>query len=252
MRLTETEVGAGNAAAFVPERDDVFARIAGRYDRLCDIFSLLIHRRWKAYMASRIARFDGGRILDVASGTGDIPVRVVRQAKRRHREIDQLIVTDICPQMLDMARRKLEGKHPALSFSLQDAHSLSHIDSGSVDLFSISFAMKICDRERVLREAMRVLRPGGSFFCLEAARIPLPPVHRVYLAYMRWCLPLIGRLAANGDSSAYEYFLKGIHDFPDQAVFAAELESAGFTDVSYRNLTFGIVALHEGRKPGSA
>jgi demethylmenaquinone methyltransferase/2-methoxy-6-polyprenyl-1,4-benzoquinol methylase len=102
----------------------------------------------------------------------------------------------------------------------------------------------------VVREAFRVLKRGGYFYCLEAARIPWAWLHKLYLAYMGWCMPLIGRIATGGDASAYQYLLRGVRDFPDQRTFAAELEAAGFAEVAWRNMTFGIVALHMGRKPG--
>jgi demethylmenaquinone methyltransferase / 2-methoxy-6-polyprenyl-1,4-benzoquinol methylase len=231
-----------NAAAFDPAADDVFARIAGRYDRLCDIFSVFAHRLWKARIAKRMAGEGGVLMLDVASGTGDIPVRLLRCASNNAR----VLVTDICPQMLAEARKKLEAD-PRAELLQIDAHALDLPDA-SVDTYSISFGMKICDRRRVVAEAYRVLKPGGVFYCLEAARIPFEPLHRLYLLYMDWCLPFIARIATGGDSSAYNYLLKGIHEFPRQAEFAAELEVSGFSDVSYENLTFGIVAIHRGVK----
>jgi ubiquinone/menaquinone biosynthesis C-methylase UbiE len=97
-----TETTSQNAAVFRPESDDVFARIAGRYDRLCDIFSLGIHRVWKAHMARRAAAEDGAVVLDVASGTGDIPLRLLRRGSKA----TTIWVTDLCPQMLEMARAK--------------------------------------------------------------------------------------------------------------------------------------------------
>ena len=237
------EAGATNAAAFDPAADDVFARIAGRYDRLCDIFSLFAHRLWKARMATRMAAEGGDLALDVASGTGDIPVRLLRRAGGPGR----ILVTDICPQMLAQAEPKLRGAARAELRRL-DAHRLDLADA-SVDVYSISFGMKICDRARVVSEAYRVLKPGGVFYCLEAARIPFEPLHQLYLAYMNWCLPFIARIATSGDASAYDYLLRGIHEFQRQAAFAEELRMNGFTDVSYENLTFGIVAIHRGEKP---
>lgn len=234
--------GDTNAAEFDPAADDVFSRIAGRYDRLCDAFSLFAHRVWKSRIAELMAQEEAAAALDVASGTGDIPLRLLR--RRPHQ---QILVTDICPQMLSRAEQRLEARSN-VTFRLLDAHHLDLPDQ-SVDLYSISFGMKICDRARVLSEAYRVLRPGGTFFCLEAARIPFEPLHRAYLAYMNWCLPFIARVATGGDPSAYNYLLRGIHDFPNQQMFAAELERQGFKEVSFQNLTFGIVAIHRGLKP---
>lgn len=236
--------GESNAAAFDPIADDVFARIAGRYDRLCDIFSLFAHRLWKARIAELMAREEAVLALDVASGAGDIPVRLLRRRPRPQR----ILVTDICPQMLAQAERKLV-RQPGVELHLFDAHRLD-LPDGSVDLYSISFGMKICDRARVVSEAFRVLRPGGVFFCLEAARIPFEPLHQAYLAYMNWRLPLIARVATGGDASAYNYLLRGIHDFPSQRAFATELAAQGFQAVSFENLTFGVVAIHRAVKPG--
>lgn len=235
---------ADNAAVFDPARDDVFARIAGRYDRLCDVFSLGIHRLWKAHMARRMAAHGGEVVLDVCSGTGDIPLRLLARDSR----VRELWVTDQCPQMLAMAEVKLAAHRGRVSIALRDAEDLHEVGDASVDLYSISFGMKICDRAKVVAEAFRVLKPGGTFYCLEAARIPIPVVHAAYLRYMDWCLPLIGWIASDGDRSTYDYLLRGVHGFPEQGAFAAELVAAGFRDVSYRNLTFGIVALHEGTK----
>lgn len=233
-----------NAAVFVPQADNVFARIAGRYDRLCDVFRLGIHRLWKAHMARHMAAHDGAIVFDAASGTGDIPLRLMRRGSRAR----EIWVTDLCPEMLAIAETKLRG-HPQVRMCVRDAERLVEVADGAVDLYSISFGMKIVDRARTVAEAFRVLKPGGTFFCLEAARVPVPLIHAAYLRYMDWCLPLIGWIASRGDRSTYGYLLRGVHEFPEQRVFAAELEAAGFTDVRYRNLTFGIVALHEARKP---
>ncbi|HTQ13789.1 MAG TPA: ubiquinone/menaquinone biosynthesis methyltransferase [Rhizomicrobium sp.] len=231
-----------NAAVFDRHHDDVFARIAGRYDRLCDVFSLGIHRLWKRHLVRRMAAHPGGVVLDCASGTGDIPLRLLERTTPR-----ELWVTDICPQMLAIAERKLAGR--AANIAIRNAEDLREVADRSVDLYSIAFGMKICDRRRVVSEASRVLKPGGTFYCLEAARIPVPWVHAAYLKYMDWCLPAIGRIAAHGDAGAYDYLLRGVHDFPDQKGFARELEAAGFRNVRYTNLTLGIVALHEGTMP---
>ncbi len=236
-----------NAAHFAPVADDVFARIARRYDLLCDLFSLGAHRVWKNHMARRLAQDPATVILDVASGTGDIPVRLLRRLKR---PIASIHVTDLSPAMLAIAAEKL-AQRPECRIAVADAEQLIDHPRASVDAFSISFGMKIVDRPKVVGEALRVLKPGGSFYCLEAAAIPWPWLHRLYLAYMAWCLPLMARIAVGGDPSAYDYLLRGIREFPDQEAFADELEAAGFVDVRVENLTFGIVALHMARKPSA-
>ncbi|WP_420479870.1 ubiquinone/menaquinone biosynthesis methyltransferase [Brevundimonas sp. FT23028] len=241
---------ADNSADFRPTEDDVFGRIAGRYDRLCDVFSLGIHRFWKSRMAARIAAEPPGVLLDLASGTGDIPCRLWRRLGARPGDW-RLRVTDISPQMLAIARDKLAREGVVADVGLLDAGRIDLPDA-SVDVVSMAFGLKITDRSRVLPEVLRVLKPGGVFLCLEASRVVVPGLHPLYLAYMDLCMPWIGRLATGGDASAYGYLLRGIHDFPDQRALAAELVRAGFDSVRFENLSLGIVALHRAVKPAEA
>jgi len=232
-----------NSAEFNPSNDDVFRRIATRYDFLCDIFSFGIHRLWKRTMARTIAQNSAGIVLDIASGTGDIALRLANKLPAD----TTIIASDICQPMLDIAASKAKAMtkpRAKLDFQILDAHNLSAIQSASVDVYAISFAMKICERDLLLKEAMRVLKPGGRFYCLEASHIPLNWLHKTYLKYMEWCIPVIARVATGGDRSAHDYLLRGIHDMPDQLTFCAELGTYGFKEVSYKNFSFGIVALH--------
>ena len=235
-----------NAASFDSIRDDVFSRIASRYDVLCDLFSLGLHRTWKRRMARRIADAPWQNMLDVAAGTGDIALRVARLGGTGGRSC---VVSDICPAMLEIAKRRAGPLVGAMQFKVYDAHRLSEIESESIDLYSMSLGMKICDRARALHEAWRVLKPGGTFICLEASEIPLRFIHRLYIAYMGLCMPIVGYLATGGDASAYHYLLSGVRGFPGAVEFAREVETLGFADVSYERLSFGIVAIHVARKP---
>ncbi len=238
-----------NAAHFDAGKDDVFGRIAGRYDLLCDVFSVFSHRRWKSAMAHEITDCLGQLVLDVAAGTGHIPLRVLRRlAAKPELQRKKIIAADLSPGMLAVAKTRPNGNDPALEYRIMDAQNLAGIEHNSIDIFSISFGMKIMNRAKVIEQAHRVLKPGGRFLCLEAARIPIDILHRAYLIYMDNCLPIMARIATGGDHSAYDYLLRGIHDFPRQADFAAELVAAGFRDVSYRNFSMGIVALHRGTK----
>jgi len=130
-----------------------------------------------------------------------------------------------------------------------DAHGLVEVPSASVDLYSMSFGMKICDRGRAVPEAWRVLKPGGTFICLEASEIPVRFIHRLYLFYMSLCMPAIGWVATGGDASAYHYLLAGVRSFPGAAQFSDEIRAQGFVDVGHERLSFGIVAIHTARKP---
>jgi demethylmenaquinone methyltransferase / 2-methoxy-6-polyprenyl-1,4-benzoquinol methylase len=243
---SSTEV---NAASFDASHDDIFNRIASRYDLLCDLFSLFIHRFWKSRMARRILALPWQCMLDVASGTGDIALRVVGSLDADGGRT--CVVSDICPAMLDIARRRAGRLSNAVQFQMLDAHRLTAIETASIDLYSMSLGMKICNRKLALAEAWRVLRPGGTFICLEASEIPVRFLHSAYLAYMRLCMPTVGWAATGGDTSAYDYLLKGICGFPGAQKFADEIAAQGFVEVTYERLSLGIVAIHSARKPDS-
>ena len=236
-----------NAASFDAVADDVFSRIASRYDLLCDLFSLGIHRIWKRRMARRIAAARWDNMLDVASGTGDIALRVIRRLDGARTR--SCVISDICPAMLDIAKRRAGPLAGAVQFGVFDAHRLAEVASASVDLYSMSFGMKICDRKRAMAEAWRVLKPGGMFICLEASEIPVRFIHRLYLAYMSLCMPVVGWAATGGDASAYHYLLAGVRGFPGAPEFSDDIAAQGFVDVGYERLSFGIVAIHTARKP---
>lgn len=231
-----------NSAAFHPQSDDVFARIAKDYDRYCDWFSLYIQRIWKRAFARQIIVENGDIWLDLASGTGDIPARVLKN--KRHIEV---ACTDICQPMLDVARNKL-SRYSTVSYARIDACRMPEVANDSQGLITMAFGMKIIPRDSAMREIYRCLKPGGVFLCIEASTIPLPWLHRLYLVYMNICLPIMGRLIAAGDASTYDYLLRGIHDFPDADAFSTELTAQGFTDISYQRLSLGIVAIHRAAK----
>jgi demethylmenaquinone methyltransferase / 2-methoxy-6-polyprenyl-1,4-benzoquinol methylase len=236
-----------NSAGFYCQQDDVFGRIASRYDLLSDLFSFGLHRLWKQRVAAVIGKESWSHLLDCATGTGDIVRRLVSHKKLQDGQT--MVASDASRQMLDIARNRLHSSDPRLEFHLLDAHSMPSILAESIDLYSISLGLKICERGKVLREAMRVLRPGGRLVVLESSNIAWPWLHRLYLRYMNFCMPIIGWLVIGGDPSAYQYLLKGIQDFPTAERLAEELASLGFEDISFHRLSLGIVAIHVARKP---
>jgi demethylmenaquinone methyltransferase/2-methoxy-6-polyprenyl-1,4-benzoquinol methylase len=237
-----------NAAEFAWDNDDVFGRIASRYDLLCDVFSLGIHRLWKRRVAAHIAHHDWEMLLDTATGTGDIVLRVLERTPALRRKV---IASDISPSMLSIAERRLSKTAFKTSVALRclDAEAMPTIASDSVDIYSMSLGLKICNRTKAIHEAWRVLRPGGTLIVLEASNIPWPWLHRAYLRYMSACMPALGWLATRGDASAYNYLLRGIRGFPSAEALAEEISNAGFGDVSFERLSLGIVAIHTARKP---
>jgi len=237
-----------NAAEFAWQSDDVFGRIAARYDKLSDIFSFGIHRVWKRRVATRIADEKWNTLLDGASGTGDIIVRVMASASTQGRTV---IASDVSAKMLAIAEQRLRSCNGSVSLRLLDAESMPSIQADTVDAYSISLGLKICNRHLAVQEALRVLKPGGRLIVLEASNIRWRPLHRIYLAYMSFCMPVLGWIATGGDASAYKYLLQGVRDFPTAEEFAQELLHHGFEDVEFERLSLGIVAIHTARKPFS-
>lgn len=241
--------GTENAAAFDWAHDDVFGRIASRYDLLCDVFSLGIHRLWKRRVARRIADEHWTCLLDGATGTGDIILRLLAHQSTTNRTI---LASDVSAGMLGIAQRRLGPNAGRVTLACLDAECMPSVADASVDAYSISLALKICNRKRVLDEAFRVLAPGGRLVVLEASSIPWKPLQTAYLAYMSVCMPLLGWIATGGDASSYRYLLHGIHGFPAAEELAEELRTHGFEGVSFERQSLGIVAIHTARKPLSA
>jgi demethylmenaquinone methyltransferase / 2-methoxy-6-polyprenyl-1,4-benzoquinol methylase len=235
-----------NAAEFAWQHDDVFGRIASRYDLLCDVFSFGIHRLWKRAVARRIASESWNTLLDGASGTGDIVLRLLAHQQPAGRTV---IASDISAKMLAIAQRRLARHHDKVRFAHLDVESMPTVADGSVDAYSMSLGLKICNRRRALDEAFRILRPGGRLILLEASDIPWKPLNAAYLAYMSVCMPALGWLATGGDSSAYKYLLHGIREFPTAEALATEIRTHGFEQVSFERKSLGIVAIHSARKP---
>lgn len=240
------EPSSNNAAEFAWHDDDVFGRIASRYGVLCDVFSFGIHRLWKRRVARRIADEPWANLLDGATGTGDILMRVVAHAPVAGRTI---VAADISPQMLAIARRRFEQVAGQVTLRELDAEAMPSIADASFDAYSISLGLKICDRRRALAEAFRILKPGGRLIVLEASAIPWRPLQRAYLAYMSVCMPVLGWLATGGDASAYRYLLHGVRDFPGAEALAVEIAGHGFENVTFERLSLGIVAIHVAHKP---
>lgn len=243
------QTGTDNAAEFDWAHDDVFGRIASRYDLLCDLFSLGIHRLWKRRVARRIASEPWTTLLDGATGTGDIILRLLAHESTAGRSV---VASDVSERMLGIAQRRL-GRHAGrVRIERLDAEHMPTVADASVDAYSISLALKICDRHRVLTEAFRVLRPGGRLVVLEASNIPWRPLQSAYLAYMSLVMPVLGWLATGGDASAYRYLLHGIREFPGAQALADEMRAHGFEEVGFERQSLGIVAIHTARKPAIA
>jgi demethylmenaquinone methyltransferase/2-methoxy-6-polyprenyl-1,4-benzoquinol methylase len=237
------EVAEGDKQGLVNE---VFAKVAERYDVMNDLMSAGLHRAWKAAMVDWLAPPKSDRdyrVLDVAGGTGDIAFRLVAAAGRGTR----VTVCDINEAMLAVGRaRAVKGGHDhACRFVTGNAEDLPFPDK-NFDAYTIAFGIRnVTHIERALAEAYRVLKPGGRFLCLEFSTVDLPGLDALYDAYSFTAIPAIGK-AVTGDGAAYRYLVESIRKFPDQGKFARMIADAGFARVSHRSLSGGIVALHSG------
>lgn len=230
-----------------PLVDEVFNRVARRYDLMNDLMSGGLHRLWKDAMVSWLAPPRSGppwSAVDVAGGTGDVALRIAERS-RGHAEV---VVADINASMLEVgreraARRGAEG----LSFVEANAEALPFADR-RFDAYTIAFGMRNVTRlEAALGEAHRILRRGGRFLCLEFSQVDTPWLDRLYEAYSFNAIPALGRVVA-GDAEPYRYLVESIRTFPGQERFAEMIRSSGFERVEYRNVSGGIAAIHSGWK----
>jgi len=221
----------------------VFERVARRYDLMNDLMSGGIHRLWKREMVEWLKPRAGMTLIDVAGGTGDIAFRVLdRLGGPGHGRI---IVCDLSEPMVAAGRDRAwdRGILDGIEWLVGDAEALP-LAANSVDAYTIAFGIRNFTRiDAALREAARVLRPGGRFLCLEFSPDVAPGLGRLYDAYSFTVIPLIGSMVAR-DADAYRYLVESIRRFPAPEAFAARLGAAGFGGVHYRRLSGGIAALH--------
>lgn len=225
---------------------EVFSSVAGKYDLMNDAMSGGMHRLWKDAAAAKLNPQPGELILDVAGGTGDIARRLKKlgdaAAKRRGLEPPEIHVLDINAEMLEAGRARGED---GLSWHEGDAEHLP-VDDAAADAYIISFGIRNCtDIPAVLREARRVLRPGGRFYCLEFSRLAIGGLEPVYDFYSFNAVPAMGKWLAK-DADSYRYLVESIRRFPDQETFLGMIRDAGFQRAAYRNMAGGVVALHWG------
>ena len=226
--------------------DDVFHKVARRYDLMNDLMSGGLHRAWKSALVTAVNPPTGDRafhLLDVAGGTGDIAMRVVETGGPGTR----VTVADINTEMLAVGRERAQkrGLDAALDFQEANAEKLP-FHANAFDAYTIAFGIRNVPRiEAALREAYRVLKPGGHFLCLEFSSVDVPGLDSLYDLYSFNVIPAIGRTVA-GDAEAYRYLVESIRKFPPPQTFADMIRAAGFGRVSFRPIAGGIVALHSG------
>jgi demethylmenaquinone methyltransferase / 2-methoxy-6-polyprenyl-1,4-benzoquinol methylase len=221
----------------------VFSSVAARYDLMNDLMSGGVHRLWKAQLMARLNPRPGQLLLDLAGGTGDVARRVLAYTCGH----GAVIVCDINESMLRQGRDRSidQGVLDDITWITGNAEALP-IASESVDACTISFGLRnVTHIPAALKEARRVLKPGGRFLCLEFSRVEGALLRRAYDLYSFAVLPRLGQVVAR-DRDAYQYLVESIRRFPPQAELAALMEEAGFEQVNWRNLSGGIAAIHSG------
>jgi demethylmenaquinone methyltransferase/2-methoxy-6-polyprenyl-1,4-benzoquinol methylase len=223
----------------------VFASVASKYDVMNDLMSFGVHRLWKRFTLSLTGLKVGQCALDVAGGTGDLSLGMLRQVGKSGR----VVLSDVNPAMLDIGRDRLldRGFVGNVECVVADAQRLPFADN-SFDCVTIGFGLRnVTDKAAALKSMHRVLKPGGQLLVLEFSTPVAPGLKPVYDAYSFKILPVLGRLVAQ-DAASYRYLAESIRMHPDQETLLEMLRVAGYAQVRYHNLTGGIVALHRGYK----
>jgi demethylmenaquinone methyltransferase/2-methoxy-6-polyprenyl-1,4-benzoquinol methylase len=223
---------------------EVFDRVAPRYDLMNDLMSFGLHRLWKAFAVSIARLRPGERVLDVASGSGDL----AQAFARRVGPSGEVWATDINRSMLERGRDRLLDAGCLAPAVQCDAERLPFA-AASFDCVAVGFGLRnMTNKEAALSDMTRVLRPGGRLLVLEFSKV-WKPLERPYDLYSFKLLPWLGEKIA-GDAAAYRYLAESIRMHPDQQSLAAMLERAGLAEVEYFNLSAGVAAVHRGVKLG--
>lgn len=224
---------------------EVFNSVADKYDVMNDLMSFGIHRLWKRFAIELAGLSQGQNVLDVASGTGDLTARMARLIGKT----GSIVASDINPSMLRHAKQRLidSGYVGNIHYVLANAENLPFCDN-FFDRIIIGFGLRnVTQKTLALQSMYRVLKPGGRLIVLEFSHTTVPLLKSLYDMYSFTLLPTLGRLIA-GDSESYRYLAESIRMHPDQISLQHMLQSAGFENCDYHNMSGGIVAVHRGYK----
>jgi ubiquinone/menaquinone biosynthesis methyltransferase len=242
------EVSASQKTSLV---NKVFSSVSSKYDIMNDLMSGGLHRFWKQEFIKHIPDFQG-KFLDMASGTGDIAIKICKKSYELYSKEADITACDASSEMLEIGRNKaLDIGITNIKYEVSFAEKLP-FKANSFDYYIVAFGIRnFTDIKGALKEALRVLKPGGKFLCLEFSKVQNPALESIYDFYSMNVIPFIGKVVAN-DEEAYRYLVESIRKFPDQIEFKNMIEDAGFTNARYSSMTFGTVAIHTGYKNGLA
>tara|TARA_Y100000591_G_scaffold195786_1_gene169482 strand:+ start:73 stop:780 length:708 start_codon:yes stop_codon:yes gene_type:complete len=219
----------------------VFNKVYDKYDLMNDIMSLGTHRIWKKNLVSWMNPKKNNKIIDVASGTGDI----AKLCSEKTNNNCEIVCVEPNEKMIQKGKNKLRN-YNNIKWKMSSAEQLPFED-GTFDYYTISFGIRnVTNLNKSLNEAYRVLKNGGRFFCLEFSKIENEILKIIYQNYSK-LIPSVGKFVA-GDDMPYKYLIQSIEKFYNQEDFSNKILNTGFANVEYRNLTNGIVAIHSGWK----
>jgi len=228
----------------------VFSSVAPNYDLMNDLMSAGVHRCWKDKMMQMLNPDNKTKLIDMAGGTGqfqygDIATRFVNTVGKEYGT--NVTVCDINEDMLKYGMNRAKKAGLNMNWQQCSADDLPFEDN-TFNAYTISFGIRNCtDKDKVLSEAYRVLKPGGRFLCLEFSHIQNPMLNSIYQSYSHNVLPVMGECVAN-DWQSYKYLAESIAKFPTQGEFKKMIKNAGFQAVTFENLTFGVCSIHSGFK----
>lgn len=247
MKKTTTDFGFKEVPITEKSKlvESVFHSVAGKYDLMNDIMSFGLHRLWKKFTIEQSGVRRGQYVLDLAGGTGDL----AKVFAKRVGPQGLTILSDINSSMLAEGRKRLldEGIVQNIQFVEADAEKLPFKEN-YFDCITIAFGLRnVTDKMAALRSMYHVLKPGGKLLVLEFSKPILPFMNKIYDQYSFHIIPEIGKWVT-GDKESYAYLVESIRKHPDQETLKSHMLACQFEDVSYHNLTGGIVALHKGFK----
>lgn len=247
MTTIDTATGKEAPAEISSERvKDIFSAIAKKYERFNAVSSFGAYKLWLAGMAKQAPIEPSHDVLDIAGGTGDVAFTMAREKRPAHIQC-----TDLVPEMLEVARAHYDEGASAgvlVDFQVVDAQDIPY-DDASYDVITMAYGIRnMPDRPRALAEMLRVLKPGGALVCLEFSTPPNGLWRALYSFYLKHLIPFWGGLIT-GDREGFVYLARSIKAFPDQKGLAQMMRDAGFVDVTWKNYTGGIAAVHVARKP---
>jgi ubiquinone/menaquinone biosynthesis methyltransferase len=226
---------------------EIFSNVASKYDLMNDLMSFGIHRNWKNKMVEKINLSRNCKIIDVAGGTADIAMRILKKPNSSNLNCN-IDVVDINQEMLEVGKQRAVDANlfSQLKFTCADGENLPFIDK-QFDFYTIAFGIRnFTNIQKGLDEAKRVLKDGGKFICLEFSKVEDYFLQKIYDQYSFKIIPKIGEIILK-DRNSYQYLVESIRKFPEQNQFKKMLEDAGFSDVSYQNLNFGVVTIFEAK-----